>query len=192
VEGSGHAGGEIKKEDGSEMSHETESIKKIYRDPLFERTLQELRSKGGYAAVAAGKSDAFIAVLCGNAGAGDRDKFRFTRNGEYRIKNCRKVDLGCGYRIVCIWKDQRLILLYIGTHDDCFRWIERHRTAEYDLDSVAEDAWMKVGDGRCDERTARDEVHEEDRFAEEYEASLMDRLDDAVLRQVFSGLIERR
>jgi hypothetical protein len=37
-----------------------------------------------------------------------------------------------------------------------------------------------------------DEVHEEVRFAEEYEASLMDRLDDAALLRVFSGLIERR
>jgi len=174
------------------MSHETEVIKKLHRDPLFDRTLQELRSKGGYAAVAAGKADAFIAVLSGGAGAGDRDKFRFTRKGEYRIKNCRKLDLGCGYRIVCIQKDQRLVLLYIGTHDDCFRWIERHRTAEYDLESVAEDAWMQVGDGRPAGRTSREQVSEEDRFAEEYETSLIGQLDDDVLRKIFSGLVERR
>jgi hypothetical protein len=174
------------------MSHETESIKKIYRDPLFERAIQALRSRGGYAAVAAGKADAFIAVLCGNAGAGDRDKFRFTRNGEYRIKNCRKVDLGCGYRIVCIQKDQRLVLLFIGTHDECFRWIERHRTAEYDLESVAKEAWLEVGDGRSAEYKSREQVCDEDRFTEEYEASLIGQLDDDVLRKVFAGIVNGR
>jgi hypothetical protein len=167
-------------------------LRSFHRDPLFDRTLAELRAQGGYAAVAAVKAEELIGILTGTNPADGRVRFRFTRKGEYRIRNCRKVDLGSGYRIVCIQKDQRLVLLYIGTHDDCFRWIERHRTAEYDLDSVAEDAWMKVGAGRCDERTAWDEVHEEDHFADEYEASLMDRLDDAALRQVFSGLIERR
>ena len=174
------------------MSHETESIKKLHRDPLFDRTLQELRSKGGYAAVAAGKADAFIAVLSGGEGTGDRDKFRFTRKGEYRIKNCRKLDLGCGYRIVCIQKDQRLVLLYIGTHDDCFRWIERHRTSQYDLESVSEDAWMQVGNGRPAERNPREQVCEEDRFAEEYETSLIGQLDDDMLRKVFGGIINGR
>jgi hypothetical protein len=174
------------------MFQDTETIRKIYRDPLFDRTREELRSKGGYAAVAAGKADAFISVLGGNAAAGDRDKFRFTRKGEYRIKNCRKVDLGCGYRIVCIQKDQRLVLLYIGTHDDCFRWIDRHRTAEYDLESVAENAWIDIGGARSAEPATHKKVSEDDRFAEEYETSLMGQLDDAVLRKVFSGLIERR
>jgi hypothetical protein len=174
------------------MSHNTESIKQLYRDPLFDRTLEELRSRGGYAAVASGKADAFIAALRGGAGIGDRDQFRFTRKGEYRIKNCRKVDLGCGYRIVCIQKDQRLVLLYIGTHDDCFRWIERHRTAEYDLASVAVNAWTDVGEVSPVEPPSHKKVSEEDRFAEEYEASLMYKLDDAVLRKVFSGLVQGR
>lgn len=53
------------------MRHDTDTIKKVYCDPLFERTLKELRSKGGYAAVAARKAEAFIAVLCGGAGAGE-------------------------------------------------------------------------------------------------------------------------
>lgn len=175
-----------------DVHEQANAVRLIYRDPLFDRTLEELRSQGGYAAVAAGKVDAFIAVLCGNAAAGDRDRFRFTRKGEYRIKNCRKVDLGCGYRIVSIQKDQRLVLLYVGTHDDCFRWIERHRTAEYNLESVAENAWLYAGGTRSVGPASHKKVSEEDRFAEEYEASLMGQLDDAVLRKVFSGLVERR
>jgi hypothetical protein len=167
-------------------------LRALYRDPLFDRTLAELRSHGGYAAVAADKAEEFIGILTGKNPAEGRARFRFTRKGEYRIKNCRKVDLGCGYRIVCIQKDQRLVLLYLGTHDDCFRWIERHRTAEYDLDSVSESAWIEIGGAHPVERTSCGLICEEDRFAEEYEASVMGQLDDAALRKVFSGLIERR
>jgi hypothetical protein len=167
-------------------------VRSIYRDPLFDRALSGLREQGGYAAAAAAKAEEFIALLLGRNGCRGREKFRFTRNGEYRIRNCRKVDLACGYRIVCIRKDQRLALLYIGTHDDCFRWIARHRTLEYDLESIAEDAWQAAGAMPHDRRPSPDAVRQEDRLAEEYEDSLMDRLDDAVLRQVFPGLTERR
>ena len=166
-------------------------LRSFYRDPLFDRTLSELRAVGGYAAVAADKAEEFIGILTGTNRADGRARFRFTRKGEYRIKNCRKVDLGCGYRIVCIQKDQRLVLLSIGTHDDCFRWIERHRTSEYGLESVAESSWIDVGGVRTVEPLSR-ELTCNDHFAEEYEASLMDQLDDAALRKVFSGLIERR
>jgi hypothetical protein len=176
----------------SDVHEQGYGLRLFYRDHLFNRTLAELRAQGGYAAVAADKAEELIGILAGTNPADGRAKFRFTRKGEYRIKNCRKVDLGCGYRIVCIQKDQRLVLLYIGTHDDCFRWIERHRTAEYDLDSVSESDWIEVSGARPVERTSPGLICEEDRFAEEYEASLTGQLDDAALRKVFSGLIERR
>lgn len=167
-------------------------VRLIYRDALFDRTLAELRAQGGYAAVAADKAEEFIGILTGTNSSGGRNRFRFTRNGEYRIRNCRKVDLGCGYRIVCIQKDQRLVLLYTGTHDDCFRWIERRRTAEYDLDGVAADAWIAVGRVRPEAPSPRERMSDEDPLAEEYEATLMDRVDDALLRQVFPGIVNGR
>ncbi len=167
-----------------------ETIAKFYRDPVFDRTLVDLRAKGGYAAVAAGKADELAGLLSGRPGA-RRGKFRFTRRGEYRIRNCRKVDLGCGYRIVCIQKDGRLVLVYIGTHDDCFRWIERHRTAEYDLDAVPEEGWAEAAPDSAGTLALEHGGTDEDHFAEAYEAALMERVDDAMLRKVFSGLIVR-
>ena len=168
-----------------------DTIAKLYRDPLFDRTIEDLRAKGGYAAEAAAKADEFIAAVRTGRGEGGREKFRFTRNGEHRIRNCRKVDLGCGYRIVCVQKDGRLVLLYIGTHDDCFRWIERRRTAEYDLDGVPEEAWLGMGTDRLADGMAGGTETEEDRFCDAYEAALMERIDDAVLRRVFAGLADR-
>jgi hypothetical protein len=168
-----------------------DSITKLFRDPLFDRTIGELRAKGGYAAEAAAKADEFIASVRTGRGEGGRKKFRFTRNGEHRIRNCRKVDLGCGYRIVCVQKDGRLVLLYIGTHDDCFRWIERRRTAEYDLHGVPEEAWLAIGPDRPADGMAGGTETEEARFCDAYEAALMERIDDAVLRRVFAGLVDR-
>jgi hypothetical protein len=171
------------------MSDEIISIRKVYRDPLFDRTLEDLRSQGGYGAVAASKADEFIGNLLGRRGG--RDQFRFTRKGENRIRNCRKVDLGCGYRIVSIQKGERLVLLYIGTHDDCFRWIGRYRTAEYDLDGVPTEAWVDAVPRHFVDRAVWIPKSEEDRFSEACEKALQDRIDDAMLRKVFSGLTTR-
>ena len=173
------------------MAEEIPAIRKMYRDPLFDRTLEEVRSQGGYGAVAAAKAEELVGHLSGCIGEQGREKFRFTRNGEHRIRNCRKVDLGCGYRIVCIRKDHRLVLLYMVTHDDCFRWIERHRTAEYDLDSVPESAWKMVTPERKPCRPVSERGHHADRLAEEYEEDLMSRVDEDVLRKVFAGLVDR-
>ncbi len=166
------------------------SIRLIYRDPLFDRTLGDLRAKGGHAALAADKAVEFLGLLSESDGNSGRQKFRFTRKGESRIENCRKVDLGSGFRIVCIQKDRRLVLLYIGTHDDCFRWIGRHRTAEYDLEAIADDAWIPVPEKtqHCSDNTFTDE----DRFVEAYEEDLLRRIDDALLRKVFVGIINGR
>lgn len=167
-----------------------ETVLVLYRDPLFERCLDELRKQGGYAAVAAKKADEFISTVTGDAGRKTREKFRFTRNGEYRIKHCRKVDLGCGYRLVCIHKDRHLVLLYAGTHDDCFRWIERNKGMQYEIGA----ATRAIRVSR--ERTPQDDAVQgdalaEERFSEAYEAELMSRIDDTVLRRVFSGLVNR-
>jgi len=192
MEGRGHAGGEA---GGYAMNIATgadEGIRFVHRDQAFERSLEDLRKKGGMASEAAAKAEEFIAAVLTGRGDGGREKFRFTRKGEYRIRNCRKIDLSRGYRLVCYLKDGHLVLLYAGTHDECFRWIERHRTAEYDLESVAANAWMNVDTERFDERTLREPISEAERFSEAYEVSLMDQLDDAVLRRVFSGLTDRR
>ena len=170
---------------------EIDSIKMLYREPSFESTLEDLRSKGGQPAVAAAKAIEFLRVLAGE-NTGGRTRFRFTRNGEYRIKNCRKVDLGNGYRLVCILKDQRLVLLYIGTHDDCFRWIERRRTAEYDMDSVDLGAWSNIALLRQQKNSTTQSKGREDILSKQYEDDLMNRVDDVVLRRVFAGIVNGR
>ncbi len=167
-----------------------EYIDYLYRGPLFDKCLEDLRAKGGECLIAARKADEFIDILLHQDRRGDREKFRFTRNGEARIKHCKKVDLGCGYRIVCIKKDAHLALIYMGTHDDCFRWIERNRGMKYDIGARKGAIRIERGDRIAEESTARDIV-EEQRMFREYEEALTDRLSDDVLRRVFYGLCQK-
>lgn len=164
-----------------------EHIAFLHREASFDKCLDDLRAKGGEALVTARKADEFIAVLLNPDRQGKREKFRFTRNSEARIKNCKKVDLGRGYRLVCIKKDGRLALVYVGTHDDCFRWIERNKGLEYDFDA-ADTAVQVVHRPVSDREESAKNAYEEDDMLKQHEASLMSRIDDDVLRRVFHGL----
>ena len=144
---------------------------------------------GGNAAMAAEKAKAVIGQMIGVNKGSLRKQFRFTRCGEYRIRYCQKYELGCGYRLVFIRKGNHIIFLYVGSHDDCFRWIKRKRGLTY-----------KTDDAICD-RQFKQEPYEESGFnlcqveedpnLDEYEAQLMRRLDDKTLRKIFAGFFEK-
>lgn len=64
----------------------------VHRTAIFDRSLDDLRRKGGTASVAAEKADEVIRLITRTEGKGVREQFRFTRKGEYRIKYCRTHD----------------------------------------------------------------------------------------------------
>lgn len=99
----------------------------VYRDNQFERSLDQLKRAGGSGALAARRAEALIGELASSDGRAVPETCRLTRNGEARIRKCRKYDLGSGYRLVCIRWGSHLLLLYAGSHDDCDRWLERNR-----------------------------------------------------------------
>lgn len=158
----------------------------IYRTPLFERCLADLRGKGGTASDAAGRIDVILRNLLQFEKGAEREKFRYTRNGEYRIKHCRKIALGCGHRLVFLQKDNWFVFLYAGTHDDCFRWIERNKGLSYELDQTTR-ALTVVQDISEDDYALPEDVREARKFAEDYEEKLMGRLDDEMLARIFTG-----
>jgi hypothetical protein len=168
-----------------------ETICGIHRTPQFERSLDDLRKKGGIAETAANKALDFINTVNGSEGQKVREKYSFTRHGEARIRNCRKVDLGCGYRLVCLLKDGQLVLLYAGSHDECSRWLMRNRRMNYEFKETVKDG------SAAREQPVVKEVEQavSDNGTEcidEYEADLMSKIDDAVLRKVFSGIVNGR
>jgi len=158
----------------------------IYRTPLFDRCLAKLRKKGGTAAMAAKKVDEFISGLMNGGDKDDRKKFSYTWNGEYRIKNCRKIDLVGAYRIVLIQKDHHFIFLYAGSHDDCFRWIEGNKGLTYTVEHSANVVKLSRESSEQDDDLPP-EILEQRRFIEQHEEEFMRQLDENTLLKIFPG-----
>jgi len=163
----------------------------LYKTPLFERCLDDLRRKGGTASEAAARIDVILSNLLQSAKDSRREKFRYTRNGEYRIKHCKKISLGCGYRLVFLQKDDCCILLYAGSHDDCFRWIERNKGLSYEVNHTTREVRV-MKDVAEDTDALPEDVLEEKQFVERYENNLMKQIDDNVLSRIFSGFCGSR
>lgn len=167
------------------------TVSGIHRTAQFERRLDDLRKKGGTAETAATKALDFINTVAGSESRNVREKYSFTRHGEARIRNCRKVDLGCGYRLVCLLKDGHLTLLYVGSHDECSRWLMRNRRMNYDFNVVTKTV-PAASECESQKETLTADTGEECRFDDRYESELMSKIDDAVLRRVFSGIVNGR
>lgn len=161
----------------------------VHRTPTLDRCLDELRRKGGVPSQVAQKAEELISLITRTEDERVREQFRFTRNGEYRMKYCRKYDLGCGYRLVLLQKGQHLVLLYAGSHDDCFRWIEHNRKTGYEIDDTTYSIPVRYS-ARQDESASEGRLKKKP-FFDKYEAELMSRINDRILRKIFSGLVTR-
>jgi|WetSurMetagenome_2_1015567.scaffolds.fasta_scaffold130002_3 hypothetical protein len=157
----------------------------VHRTGVFDRNLKDLHQKGGTASIAAAKAEAVMRQVTGINEGDLRKQFRFTRRGEYRIKYCGKYDLGCGYRLVFIRRDGHIVFLYVGSHDDCLRWIERNRRVDYKTD----DTTNAIPITRDPSVESKPNLHETEKEldADEYETQLMRRIDEKTLRKIFSS-----
>jgi hypothetical protein len=98
----------------------------IHLDPRVDKRLELLRRSGKKAALAADKAQEIIERFCSGGVIPDRVG-TVTKHGELRIKGVMKYDLGSGYRLITYKQGHRFFLLYVGSHDDCHRWIENNR-----------------------------------------------------------------
>lgn len=98
----------------------------VYCNPGLNKQLDSLRKAGGRAALVAGHVDSIIRGLTSSP-PDLRSAGRITRNGEARIRECVKYDLVDSYRLIGIKRDDSLILSFVGTHDECDRWIKGHQ-----------------------------------------------------------------
>ncbi len=158
----------------------------LYLDPKFTKTLNELRKQGGISSIVAKKADDLIRRLLLRGRDCSTETGKLTKNGELRIRKCKKYDMGNGYRLICLRKASRLILLYIGTHDECTRWLERNKGLEYDLNNAVENPLVT----KQISLEAEPQIKKTDP-ADEYEERLISQIDDRMLRKIFSGLCTR-
>lgn len=45
---------------------------------------------------------------------------------EKRIRKCWKYDLGWGYRLITLQRGGNIFIPFLGTHDECQRWLENN------------------------------------------------------------------
>lgn len=157
-------------------------IKHVHLDPKINKGLELLRRSGKKAALAATKAEEIIFRLQYGRIIPDRVG-TMTKHGELRIKGVMKYDLGSGYRLITFKNGQRLFLLFVGSHDDCHRWIENNR--ELTVDQIRDRCCELQACTMLPHQTelAAETVSEEDDFDPLSNATERD------LRQVFCGLV---
>jgi hypothetical protein len=157
-------------------------VRTILRDARFDKRLDALYREGKKAAVVADKAEAIIERIRQQGYVLNDDIGTASKYIENRIRNCVKYDLGNGYRLITVHEENILYLLYVGTHDECHRWVENNR--ELQTDHVRDRCRpIMVCPAETDAApTAEDPVPGED------PGDWVSEVDDRILRQVFCGL----
>jgi hypothetical protein len=159
----------------------------VYRTPLFEKQLKALGKtdkKGSLAEERAGEIIRYLSVHGWQCLA---MKNKLTKRGELRVRKCLKYDLGSGYRMISLKKDSELFLLYVGTHDECDRWLNKKRGNKLQVEP--ESFVFVVQNGDAQPAQLPDTPAEEE--IDEYEEQLSANLSDTVLRHIFQGIWQR-
>ncbi len=159
-------------------------ILQVLRDKVFDERMRDYLNHGGPALSAARRANEIIGKIVRGGRTGGVKFGRRTRNGEMRIRNCIKYDLGNGYRMVCLRRDTRFVALFIGTHDECSRWLERNRDLAYEWSTAPHECRETAQAPVRPLRKERDP-------AEIYEEDLLRSLDDTTLRKIFCGICGR-
>ncbi|MCX5870252.1 MAG: hypothetical protein NTY00_06400 [Deltaproteobacteria bacterium] len=154
---------------------------KIHQTRRFAKRLVAMVKAGKHERIVAERARQIFADLQTNP-LHEEAECKRTRHGELRLNDCRKYDLSCGFRLIALKRDRRLIFTYIGSHDDCQRWIENNR--DY-LDEI-ESAPVPLIDE--EERQQSEVVIGVGPDHDEYEEQLREEIDERVLREIFSGL----
>lgn len=114
-----------------------------------------------------------------------------TKKGELRVKNCIKYHLGHGYRLITIRIEDRLYLPFIGTHDEVDQWLEGRRREGFEpLHSAYRQEWLRPE--HQDTEVVKPYGREESLDDDLYERQLAERIDDALLKHIFTGLYQRQ
>ncbi|OGQ96281.1 MAG: hypothetical protein A2521_12215 [Deltaproteobacteria bacterium RIFOXYD12_FULL_57_12] len=155
-------------------------------DSRFDKMLCDLRKAGGNAKLAARNADVIIQRFGKIGWTEAKAVGKQTKHGEARIKGCMKFNLGNGYRLISLRQDTRLVLLYIGTHDECDLWLEKNRGFERVYkENARHPVNMSILTEAADPQISEDPISG---HGDEYEEALFRNIDDSLLRRIFSGL----
>jgi superfamily I DNA/RNA helicase len=132
----------------------------FFKESEFRKQLHSLARAGGIASKAHQMVKSIIGGAWLDAGSAD-DLGKLTKHGESRIKHAVKYDLPGAYRLVTIQQECITILVFVGTHDEAERWLNRNRgmvvtvNKETNRVSTTVDLGGKPHDSAVDERVTR-------------------------------------
>jgi hypothetical protein len=158
----------------------------IHHSLALAKQLSGLRRAGKKAESAADKAETIVQDIRQYGCQCEAVLSKRTRNGEHRLKNCIKYDLGGGYRLVTIRSDCHLFVVFVGSHDDTDQWIERHRYDSFTPDALlyrCEDCLVAEGAPAADCPESLSAKASED----DYEEALAAKLEESHLKAVFQG-----
>jgi hypothetical protein len=90
----------------------------------FRDAMLRLRQRGGAHQRAYNEACRIISSL--SFGAGELNNL--TRHGENRIDHCIKYDISNdAHRLITVHSDNYIYLLFVGSHDECDKWLDRNR-----------------------------------------------------------------
>ncbi len=158
----------------------------VYATARFEKQLLYLERTSRIGLLAVQRARDIISLLVLGDLQEQEIQSKRTKKGELRLKNCLKYDLGSGYRLICLRHDNDLYLLYVGSHDDCDRWLNRQRGGR--LQIPAEN--LTSVEIEAETPSLQADSGEKTQETDEYEDELVNRLDDKILRRIFSGICQ--
>lgn len=99
----------------------------IYISKKVDSCIESLVKSGKAGRLVANKAERIIEGLALGTAKHHMDTTgSFTKYGEKRIKNCRKFNLGCGYRLITLQRGKTVFITFLGSHDECQRWLENN------------------------------------------------------------------
>ena len=154
--------------------------------PKVETCIEALKKTGKAGTTLSNKAKCVIESLASGTARHHMDAIgSFTKYGEKRIRNCRKYDLGCGYRLITLQRGDTVFIPFLGTHDKCQLWLESNSRLK-DFNAGA-GRTIRVVEKKpatmISKRTERADIIMDDH-------DLSKNLTDEDLRCVFSGLTQ--
>ena len=162
-------------------------MKCLYISAKVESRIEALKKAGKAGAALAQKTTRIIESLTSGAVQHHMDTIgSYTKYGEKRIKNCRKYDLGCGYRLITLQRGGKVFIPFLGTHDECQRWLENNSH----LKDVAAGKGKLLKISHKPRTPASPSYDVSTGIVEDAQEDLLLEISDKDLRRVFSGLVE--
>lgn len=157
-------------------------VEQIFVHPKVEKKLEQMNKLENAPFIASKRAGEIIQSFL----KGERPSRagRLSKTKDARIDNLYKFNLGSGYRLICIKEKFNIYILFVGSHDNCDTWLDKHRTKKPHKKELA----MKVYDVKISQLAEPKEVKPEieiDRYN-------MPEISQKALRKVFKGLFENQ